>query len=83
MKFNREFLESLDKDNIVSDIITDHDRWSVSHERVFKYKGKFYITHYSVGATEYQEQEMYYDDVVECKEVAPVQKLVTVYEVVK
>ena len=56
--------------------------WSVHHEMVFKYEGMFYRTHYSVGATETQDESPYeYDeDMIECTIVHPVEKTVTVYE---
>lgn len=69
----------------VYDNIIDHSRWSIGYEKVFKHEGKFYITYYSRGATEYQDESPYeYDgDEIECAEVVPVEKVVTVYEVKK
>ena len=84
MKFTTEFLkESLyDKENTIYDNIVDHRRWSVDHVRVFKHEGKFYRTYYSKAATEGQDESPYeYDgDAVECSEVVPVEKVITVYE---
>ena len=49
---------------------------------VFKFDGKFYITSYGRAATECQDEQPYeYDeDDIECQEVFPKQKLITVYE---
>lgn len=83
MKFAKEFLlESLDdSEATVYDKVTGTTRWSVLHERVFRHEGEFYQTHYSVGATEYQDESPYeHDDAeVECHEMVAVEKTVTVY----
>lgn len=57
-------------------------RWSVDHWGVFAHEGKFYRTTYSVGATEQQDESPYEyeDDMIECPEVVPVSKTITVYE---
>lgn len=88
MKFAKEFLQQLDDEptaEIVEDIITDNSRWSIHHRRVFKFEDKFYLTHYSVGATEMQDEQPYeYDsDEIECPEVREVAKLMKAYEVIK
>ena len=84
MNFTKEFLlDSLDDANAtVYDKIVDHSRWSIHFERVFKHEGKFYRTNYSRGATEVQDERAYdyQQDAIECPEVVPVEKLVTVYE---
>ena len=84
MIFTKEFLiDSLgDEKSTIEDNITDVSRWSVHHRRVFKHEGKFYLTSYSVGATEMQDESPYEysDEDVECEEVVPVEKMVTVYE---
>lgn len=69
----------------IYDKIVGHGRWSVHHEHVFEFDGKFYLTTYSVGATESQDESPYdWDpDEVECPEVYPVQELVTVYKTEK
>ncbi len=66
----------------ISDIIVQHRRWSVDHVRVFEFEGKFYRTEYSVGATESQDEGPYEDDHknIDCVEVTPVLKQITVYE---
>ncbi len=68
MKFSKEFLIDLLDESIIKDEITDHDRWTVTYKRIFRHEGKFYLTHYSIGATEMQEQSMYeYEpDEIEC-----------------
>jgi len=61
----------------VEDKVVDNSRWSVQHEIIFEYDGKFYITSYSVGATEMQDESPWeYDKTVDCWEV--VKKPVTV-----
>lgn len=92
MKFKKEFLQGLAGDDYDSDTveiiytdITDTSRWSIIYESVFKFDGKFYRTYYSVGATESQDERPYDydDDEIECLEVFPVEKTITVYEVAK
>ena len=58
---------------IIYDKITDTSRWSVHHECVFKLGDKFYMTHYSEGATEIQDEAPYeYEgDWIEITEVVP------------
>jgi len=81
MLFSKESLLDEEHETVVEEIV-DHSRWSIHHRRVFKHDGKFYETYYSHGATEYQDESPYeYEgDMIECKEVFPVQKMVTVYE---
>jgi hypothetical protein len=86
VKFPREDLKlGLEGDGPLAETvcsgIVDTSRWSIHYERVFKYDGKFYRTHYSVGATEQQDERPYEyeDDEIECEEVFPVEKTVTVY----
>jgi len=79
VKFDPDFLR--DKLGLpftaVEDKIVDNSRWSIYHEIIFEYEGKFYKTHYSVGATECQDESPWeYEDEVDCTEV--VQKEVTV-----
>lgn len=66
----------------ISDEIIGHGRWSVHHEHIFEFEGKFYRTTYSIGATESQDESPYdYEpDEIECEEVFPVEKVVFVYE---
>lgn len=72
---------------LISDEITGTGRWSISHEMIFKdlESGKTYLTYYSVGATEYQDESPFEHDGEElaCVEVAPVERVIIVYEPVK
>ena len=70
----------------VHDQITDNGRWSIHHKMIFKAKdGLHYQTHYSVGATEYQDETPFeYAPVqIECEQVEQVEKTVLVWEPVK
>jgi hypothetical protein len=84
MLFEKEWLiESLyDDTNAVLEDIIDQSRWSTIFRRVFKYEGKFYETTFSRGSTECQDERPYEfeGDMIECKEVFPVEKTVIVYE---
>lgn len=76
MKFEKHILkemEDLPNFEVISDEIYDNSRWSILHQRIFKYQGKFYSTCYSVGSTEYQDESPYeYDpNEIECPEVYP------------
>ena len=56
--------------NTIFDRIVDTTRWSIVHEIVFEDNGKFYMTTYSEGATEIQDERPWeYDDEIECTEV--------------
>lgn len=69
---------------IISDEVVDTRRWSVIHKIVIKLEDKFYQTHYSVGATENQDEEPWeYVDEVTFLEVIPVETIVTKYVPVK
>lgn len=67
---------------LVEDVILDTTRWSIVSKLTFKFGDKFYQTEYSKGATECQDESPfeYEDDEIECKEVFPVVKTITVYE---
>mgnify|MGYP001029456029 CR=1 FL=1 len=87
MKFQKTVLQDAlwdDIDNIktVSDEITGTGRWTIVHDWVFEFCGKFYRTSYTVGATEMQDERPFeYDgDEIECHEVKPVEKTIVVYE---
>ena len=81
MKFKKSFLRFEEWDETIYDRIVGHRRWSVDHEVVFKQDGHYYHTGYSVGATEGQDERPYeYEpDEIECPEVWPHEKVVTVY----
>lgn len=84
MKFLAEdLIEGVHK--TVEEEIVDQRRWVTVFRRVFEDNGKFYITFFERGSTEYQESEPYEcdkdaDGYVECKEVFPVEKTIIVYE---
>lgn len=72
--FNKEYLTKelgLPYDcKLIEDDIIDTTRWSIVHEIVFEDNGKFYMTTYSEGATEYQDERPWeYEDEVKCTEV--------------
>lgn len=81
MIFKKEFLSEFEGKTMKEEII-DNSRWSIIKLRIFEFEGKFYETIYSVGATEQQDESPYeYDeDEIECPEVKPVEKTITVYE---
>lgn len=57
----------------VKEVVEDIQRWSINYKTIFKNleTGKFYVTHYSKGATEYQDEEPYdfEPEQIECNEV--------------
>jgi len=73
---------SLANYDVITTEITGTSRWSIHYKMIFSFDHKFYSTEYSRGATEYQDEGPYeYDsEEVECPEVKPVQKTITVYE---
>jgi hypothetical protein len=88
--FKREDLQSLvggeecEGLEVIEDKITGKSRWSVNYRLVFKdtAEGKFYVASYSRGATESQDESPFEhdDNIIECDEVWPVEKVVTMYE---
>ncbi|MFF2834280.1 hypothetical protein ACFVSK_21150 [Cellulosimicrobium cellulans] len=72
MKFKKSYLKNeldLPYSAMVDEII-DTSRWSIHHKIVFEHEGKFYLTHYSVGATEMQDESPWeYQDEVDSVEV--------------
>lgn len=71
--FSKDYLmDELDLpyENTIVNRIVNTTRWSIIHEIVFEDKGKFYMTTYSEGATEYQDERPWeYDDEIKCTEV--------------
>lgn len=71
--FSKDYLmDELDLpyDNTIVDRIVNTTRWSIIHEIVFEDNGKFYMTTYSKGSTEIQDERPWeYDDEIECTEV--------------
>ena len=60
---------------VVENTLSSTTRWSHIYEMVFSYDGKFYMTDYSTGATEQQDEQPfeYSDEKIECIEVVPVE----------
>jgi len=92
MKFKKEWLQELayedyDKNEvkIIENKIYDTSRWSIHYELIFEFEEKLYRTFYSTGATEQQCEEPfeYEPPEIECEEVIPVIKNITVYETKK
>ena len=86
MKFKKEFLQDIVHGDapdveIIKDDIIEHSRWSVLHELVFRHGGNLYMTTYSVGATESQDESPfeYDDDEIEVTEVVAKEVTVTHY----
>lgn len=89
-KFSREFMDDEVVDNrwnkdttvkVIQEKIVDTSRWTNIYEIIFEYEGKFYQVLRVEPATECQECDSWqYVDEVECMEVHPVEKMVTVYE---
>lgn len=73
IKFSKDYLKDeldLPYENTIVNNIIDTGRWSIYHEIVFADKGKFYMTTYSEGATECQDERPWeYEDEIECTEV--------------
>ena len=71
--FSKDYLmDELDLpyDNTIVDRIVNTTRWSIVHEIVFEDHGKFYMTTYSKGATECQDESPWeYKDEIKCTEV--------------
>lgn len=84
MKFKKQFLldEMESGENVVVNEYVENSRWHKHYRWVFRFDGKFYESFYRVGATENQYESPYeYDpEEIECKEVFPVIKTITVYE---
>ena len=90
MKFKKEDLINLVYDDedvegmkiVVNSELIDTTRWSHIYRVIFSFDGKFYVTTYSQGATEYQDESAYEydDDEIECREVVPVTKTIVTYE---
>jgi hypothetical protein len=71
VKFPVSRLKDLDLPySAIHDEIFDTNRWSILHRCVFEMDGKFWLTDYSEGATEMQDESPWeYEDEVECVEV--------------
>lgn len=84
MKFHKDFLiNELDLPySAIKNTITGQSRWSTQHEIVFAHEGKFYMTNYSEGSTESQDESPfeYSPNEIECIEVELVEKLIKVWQ---
>lgn len=92
MKFSKESLLELmecdpnekteDNLKLISNKISGKRRWSDTYKMIFEFDGKFYMTQYSVGSTESQDEAPYeYEgDEIECFEVTRKEKTIYVYE---
>lgn len=82
----REIVEEANEDwKEIESKIVDNSRWSIHHKGVFQYipTGKYYEFYWSVGATEYQEEQPFeYDKEVEALEVHQVPEVVQVWRTV-
>ena len=91
MKLTREEAQAIvysdDSDwQCINKEIVKTTRWSILKKEVHEHlpTGKFYEFHYSVGATEIQNERAYeYDTEVEPVEVEQIEKIVMVWEKVK
>lgn len=72
---------------LVQEELVDTSRWSHIYERVYKdlSSGKYYLTSYSTGATERQDESPYEDDEdeIELVEVEPYEVKIIQYREVK
>jgi hypothetical protein len=69
--------------DVVREKIVSRSRWAIRCEIIVKRlsDGKFFKSHYSVGATEYQDERPWQnDDEALFDEVFPVEKTILVYE---
>lgn len=83
IKLHKDFLKKklYLPNSAIRDTISDTSRWSIHHDIIFAYNGKFYETYYSVGATECQDESPWeHDEEVECFEVKLVEKTIKVWE---
>jgi hypothetical protein len=68
---------------VIEDEITDTSRWSIHHTMIFKFEGVHYRAHYSVGATESQEEAPFeYENTVDCDIVEPIMVEVRQWKVI-
>ena len=87
MKFSKEFMFEVlcgNKGKIIQNKIIDTGRWSIYYDLTFKLDDKYYNIGYSEGATEQQDESPWEgQEKVDCTEVEPVEKTVTVFEPIK
>ena len=93
-KFDREDLQDMalaDHDpeeyQVEVNKITDSNRRSNLFNMIFKdiASGKYYLSYYSKGATEMQDESPYEceDEIIECQEVEPYEKISVSYKMVE
>jgi len=93
-KFSRDDLKAMvwgdhdeGKYRVKIDDITGNGRWSIYHDMIFKdiAFGRYYLTSYSEGATECQDESPYEhdDEMIECREVEPYEKISISYKMVE
>lgn len=85
MKVTKKRLLELDLPyTAIEDKIVSQGRWSIHHEIIFEMDGRHYLTDYSVGATERQDEGPWEcfdnEDEIEIIPVKKVQKLAEVWE---
>lgn len=80
--WGRGYNEETDKYlHYVDQIFTHESRWDLHFNIIFSYDHTTYRLNYYRGKTESQDYDMFDNvDSVECVEVEPVQKTITVYE---
>ncbi len=82
MKFSKEFLLDRLGEKPIDEKIIGQSRWAIQRSEIFEHEGKFYLTVYSVGATEMQDEGPYEyaPEEIECPEMHKVSKTVEVWE---
>lgn len=79
----RRFLQCEAEFEMIYDKLAAQSRWNTEHEVVLRRikDDKYFISYYTIGSTEAQEQVPYSDgDFAIFQEVMPVEKKVIVYE---
>ena len=74
-------LKLIEDTEVIRNKIYDTSRWSNQYEWVFRVGDKFYESHYSVGATESQDESAYEHDgdMIDVTEVVPVEQTIIKY----
>jgi hypothetical protein len=80
MQFKVEdLIEGTDDLELVHEETIGTTRWLVHKQLVYNYKGSFWLWRRADGATEYQDSDWSYEDVVELQQVEPYQETITKY----
>jgi hypothetical protein len=77
VKFDKELLRDMaygevpDGFDVIDTKLLDHGRWSLRYEQIFRFDGKIYVTQFSKGATEMQDERPYdyAPEQIECPEM--------------